>query len=148
MLSVHPRHVRNIVNGKKTIELRKTRPNVLPGQPVVIYETFPMSAVVATCRVARIVVVDVADLQHSVLKDACVSAAEIERYFRGRDTAYLIHLEEVRVLRDPVRLNDIRRNRAFAPPQTWHFLDRTAVERMLFEHPSKESITSLLGYSA
>ena len=148
LLSIHPRHVRNIVDGAKTIELRKTRPNVQPGQPVAIYETFPTSAVVATCRVARIEVVDVAHLERSTVSDACVTQREISNYFAGRDTAYLIHLRDVASLDDPVRLTDIRKNQAFAPPQTWHFLDRSALDRMLLQHPSRGMITAMLGQPA
>lgn len=145
MLSIHPRHARNIVNGTKTVELRKTRPHVRPGQPIAIYETIPTSAVVATCRVARIDVTPVSQMGRAVMTAACVTQRDITEYFAGRDTAYLIHLRDVSPLLDPVRLSDIRRNQEFAPPQTWHFLDRAAVDRMFLKHPSWNMIAAFMG---
>jgi predicted transcriptional regulator len=50
MLSIHPRHVEKILDSSKTVELRRTRPAVSPGQPVAISGTVPSAALVATCR--------------------------------------------------------------------------------------------------
>ena len=54
ILSIHPRHVASILSGAKTVELRRTRPNVHPGQAIAIYSTNPESALVAAGRVERV----------------------------------------------------------------------------------------------
>ena len=54
LLSIHPVYVEQILTGTKTVELRRTRPDVAPGQPVVIYATTPAAALVATCRIDRV----------------------------------------------------------------------------------------------
>lgn len=131
LVSIHPRHVREILAGRKTQELRRVRPNVAPGQAVLIYATAPTCAVVATARVARVDSAPPDQLRARVLDDAALPREEYDAYFEGRATAHAIGLKDVTPLLEVVTLAAMRRRAPYQPPQTWHFLDSAALRSLV-----------------
>jgi len=148
MLSIHPRHVAKILDGSKKVELRRTRPVVEVGQPVVIYATVPSAAVVASCTVAEIRTGTPAEIWSMVSALVGVSRAEYNQYFAGSQTAVAIYLEDVEALADQVTLTHLRSTGPFHPPQTWHFLDRARLHQLLGRHPAAPSLSRLLNVEA
>lgn len=143
LLSIHPTHVEKILAGSKTTELRRTRPGVLPGQPVAIYSTAPTGAVVATCRVERVERSSLPRLRRNALGSSCVSSQEFTRYFDGCDSGTAIHICDVQALAVPVALSHLRANSKYSPPQTWHFIDEPKLAAMLGNHPSRRHFDSM-----
>lgn len=145
VLSIKPRHVHNILNGSKTVELRRIRPQVSVGQPVALYATMPVAAVVATCRVRKMDVAAPAVIKAEHLGHAAVSATEFDAYFAGSDHAVAIHLDDIATLENPVTLDEIRSRRsAYNPPQTWHFFDRAQLRDLLGHHLAHQDLSTLL----
>ena len=148
MLSVHPLHVNNILEGTKTVELRRTRPMIHPGQPVAIYATAPSAAVVATCRISDVEMGSPIAIWRSVQTRCGVSRADFNDYYEGTDIAVALHLTDVRQLAHEVALSHMRSQAGFHPPQTWHFLDVHRLTKLIGTHPSSPAITSLLPASS
>jgi predicted transcriptional regulator len=144
VLSIRPRHVEDILSGLKTVELRRTRPLIGPGQPVVIYATTPAAALVATCQIGHIEVGRPHDVWKSVGSKAAVTRKRYNDYFEGVDVAHALHLSNVQALDERVSLQQLRSSGTFRPPQTWHYLDRQRIESILGVHPSTTVLTSLL----
>jgi predicted transcriptional regulator len=145
LLSIHPRHVQSILAGLKTVELRRTRPHVQPGQPVAIYATAPTGAVVAMCRVETVMTgTPVAIGSSETLMNAAVSREEFDDYFGHAERAVAIHLREVRPLTHPVTLEHLRSSRDFHPPQTWHFFDFNRVADLFGTHAAHAEMTSFI----
>lgn len=144
MLSVHPRHVANILCGSKTVELRRTRPDVQPGQPVAIYATVPSAAVVATCRIARVQIATPETVWRTAGSATAVTETEFANYFAGAASAVALHLSDVRALENAVPLAHMRDQAEFHPPQTWHFLDRQRIQDLFADHPSSSALTTLI----
>lgn len=145
MLSIHPRHVDKILEGTKSVELRRTRPLVSPGQPVAIYATLPSGALVATCRISEVHTGTPASIWRLVGDDAGVTRAEFDGYFEGADSAVALRLDAVTALVGQISLQQLRaQGRSFHPPQTWHFLDRQRLVQLLGKHPSSAALTGLL----
>jgi predicted transcriptional regulator len=145
VLSIHPRHVEKILEGTKSVELRRTRPLVAPGQPVAIYATLPSGALVATCRISEVQVGNPASIWRSVGSATGLARAEFDDYFEGADTAVALHLEAVTALVGRITLEQLRAHgRGFHPPQTWHFFDRQRLVDLIGKHPSSSELTSLL----
>ena len=145
LLSIKPRHVDNILNGSKTVELRRVRPQIGNGQPVAVYATLPVAAVVATCRVRKIDVATPRAIKARHLDDAAVSTDEFDSYFAGSHQAVAIHLDTITVLENPVTLGEIRSRRsAYNPPQTWHFFDRAQLHELLGHHRAHDDLSTLL----
>jgi predicted transcriptional regulator len=144
VLSVHPRHVDRILDGSKTVELRRTRPTVAPGQPVAIYATLPAGALVATCEIEAIEVGSPASIWKSAGAAARVSQSEFDLYFTDATQAVALRLTTVRRLKECVTLEQLRAGRQFQPPQTWHFFNGQQLTTMLGLHPSASALTSLV----
>lgn len=145
MLSIHPRHVEKILEGTKSVELRRTRPMVAPGQPVAIYATLPSGALVATCRISQVQAGTPASIWRSVGGVTGMTRAAFDDYFEGADSAVALHLEAVTALVGEITLEELRAHeRGFHPPQTWHFFDRQRLVQLLGKHPSSSALTSLL----
>ncbi|RYV51852.1 ASCH domain-containing protein [Pengzhenrongella frigida] len=144
LLSIHPRYVAKILDGSKTVELRRGRPAIVPGQPVAIYSTMPAASVVAFCRVSCIEISSPSELWNDVKKTAGVGRKEFEDYFRGSRTATALHLETIRPLAIPVSLADLRTSGPFHPPQTWHYLDWERVSNLFGDHPANGALNEML----
>lgn len=142
LLSIHPEWVGRIINGSKTVELRKTRPLVEHGQLVLIYSTKPTAAIVATCRISRVEVVETAQAWTSFGPKAAISESELDQYLLGAKEAVGIHVDSARELASPIDLAFLRERDRFHPPQTWHYLDPAEVESLISDHDAWPEISS------
>lgn len=123
LISIHPRHTTNILNGKKRVELRRIRPGIEGGDEIIIYETFPTCAVVCIAVVSHVIEEEPNRLWRLVGSTSGVGRSEFLEYFRGSDTGYAIGLGDVRAFQSPVTLLALRRAvPGFAPPQSYHYL--------------------------
>jgi len=144
LMSVHPVHIANMRAGAKTVELRRTRPAVPDGQPVIFYSTIPQAALVAACRIVQVSVATPADLWPRVSAQAAIDRSRYDTYFHGAEAAVALHLADFIWLTDPIPLAALRSRRGFHPPQTWHFLDRTHLAMLIGDHPDAAAILALL----
>lgn len=148
MLSIHPQHVQRILDGVKTVELRRTRPAVEPGQPVAIYATSPRAAVVATCRIVQVEVGSPGALWAKVGAAAAIRRQEFDEYYEGVSSAVALHLGAVKPLASAVSLSEMRLSGRFQPPQTWHFLDHARLAQLFGRHPASAVLHGLLALPA
>jgi predicted transcriptional regulator len=144
LLSIHPVYVEQILTGTKTVELRRTRPNVAPGQPVVIYATTPSAALVATCRIKRLEIGSPRAIWTSVGNLAAVTKDEFDRYFAGSSSAVALHISDVTELSSTVSLDQLRESCGFHPPQTWHFWTGDRLRRFSEHHHPLRALHPLL----
>lgn len=123
-LSIHPEHVQAIVEGRKTVELRKRKPNIDPGYMVVIYATTPKCEVVAVATVVALQVEEPNAIWRNCGKLAAVSEQEFRDYYEGAEKAVGIHLSNIAVLKKPISLRELRQRwDGFQPPQQYRYLD-------------------------
>lgn len=145
ILSIHPRHVTSILSGRKTVELRRTRPNVTSGQPIVIYATSPESALVAVGTVEHVEVSSPSWLrQPALLRAAQISRQEYDAYYAGSQKAVALHLGNVTTLQNRVALSHLRQRRRYTPPQTWHFFDAAGLRALLGDHAAHDELVALI----
>lgn len=137
LMSIRPRHVMNILAGRKTVELRRSRPAIGAGQPAAIYATLPEAAIVALCIVEDIEIDSPEAVWQRVGSRTGIELSEYQRYFQGAQNAVALHLSRVVKLDEPVSLGHLRVSGTFQPPQTWHFLDAEQIERLVGDHPAR-----------
>ncbi len=120
---MRPRFSDGILDGTKTVELRRTRPQVEPGDPVLIYASSPVRAIVGGFLVKDLIQSDPAGLW-SIVKDlAGVAEPEYQAYFTGARTGYGIGVTDPWRLPKPVCLETLRcRRPSFRPPQSYAYL--------------------------
>jgi predicted transcriptional regulator len=138
LISLHPRHSQNILSGKKTIELRKTKPRLRePGsilvskkslafRNILIYQTTPTAEITGYCQAVDLCALPSCEwVQH--LTDLCLSSEEIENYLGDR-MGYGIRI------RNPKRIMPIplvtMREAGILPPQGYRYLSEEDINRL------------------
>src|SRR4051794_19317173 len=101
LVSVRPRFAALILDGTKTVELRRVRPAVLPGAMVVIYASSPLKGLVGTGTVEAIEVGALDRIWDAHGERAAVTRDEYDAYFGGADRAVAIELTDVQRLSRP-----------------------------------------------
>ena len=124
-LSIKPKYVKKILDGEKTVELRKSMPcKVSKGNMILIYSTAPEKELIGFCEIEKIVCASPSELWSQVNKKAGVTKEEFEDYFHQNETACAIQIKNIEKFISPIKLNRIKELIPnFAPPQTYKYLD-------------------------
>lgn len=131
LMSIRSRHVRSIVAGTKTHELRKRIPRDATGMRIFIYSSGEEMAVTAHARVADVDSGPPASIwsRHSAVLG--ISRAEFDEYFAGADVAYALQLQDVRENARPTSLQELRKAFGIEPPQSWRYLTENVCRRLI-----------------
>lgn len=131
-LSLRPRFAELLLNGKKTVELRRVRPNVAPGTSVLLYASSPTMKLVGRAEVADVEVASTKQIWREHGRKTGISKGEYKDYFEGLDEAVAIKLVNVRRLPNPRPLQDLRdRLTGFQPPQSYRYLGSAEVAALV-----------------
>ncbi|WP_419167124.1 hypothetical protein [Candidatus Palauibacter sp.] len=124
VLSVKPRFAAKLLEGDKTVELRRVLPRrIKAGDFLLIYATAPETRFVGFCRVAELLLDSPKALWPKVQRSAGVTRGEYLRYFGEASRAIGIQIERPIRLLDEVSLEDSRRYAPdFRPPQSFRYL--------------------------
>jgi predicted transcriptional regulator len=132
LISLHPRHSKNVFSGKKAIELRKVKPRMngkqLAFNKVLIYETMPTAKIVGWCDVIGVIYGN-ADFMIDYANDLCLSPDEIKTYL-GNKIGYGLLLKQP-ILINPIPLTAMR-NCGILPPQGMVYLKSETVKKLMF----------------
>lgn len=133
LISVHPRHVDNMVSGTKTVELRRRPLKLASGCRVWIYCTLPRGSVEAVGTVAEVVAASPSAIWRDYGKQCGITKAEFDAYYEGASTAYVIVFSSIKKLPSTFALGEIRRHlSSFQPPQFFKRLMAGGPELRLF----------------
>lgn len=122
LVSVHPDWAEAIVDGRKTVELRRQAPK-RPLDYVVVYSTSPVKRVVGWAPVREVVVGSPASIWRTWGKSSGVPRATFRAYFSGTGTGYAIVLGPAVRLEEPMPLESLGLVR---PPQSFQYLNGNA----------------------
>jgi len=123
LLSIRPKFAEMIFNGKKTVELRRVKPNLSINDIVVVYVTSPIKQVWGSFIVGSIICLPIDELWRTVENEAGVTKEEFFDYFLGVDYGYGIVINKISSVIEPIDLIDIRRIwNGFTPPQSYRYL--------------------------
>lgn len=117
LISIKPKYAEAILAGRKTVELRRRVPFLVPGTRLYIYSTLPVGAVVGA-----VTLVDVVRSTPEAIWDEYSAQAEIgkddyDAYFSGTDEAVGLVLANIQRVA-PVTIAALRMLRPrFHPPQ-------------------------------
>ena len=123
LISIRSRHVRSIVAGTKTYELRRKIPRVLVGMSIFIYSSGEDRAVTACAEVAGVDSGPPETIWSKYEKVLGVTREEFNDYFEGAELAHAVRLENVRSSTSPVTLEQLRTDFGIEPPQSWRYLN-------------------------
>jgi predicted transcriptional regulator len=105
LLSINPQHVRNILNGTKRYEYRKTRcrPEV---RSILIYSTAPVGRVVAEVELVKTLHGTLDEIWEQTAQYSGITRHLFQSYYEGRDKAVAYQLGEVSIFQEPRALDD------------------------------------------
>ena len=132
LISLAPAYTKAILEGTKTVELRRRRIHVGNGTRVWLYSKVPTAKVEGTARVQRIYDADPQGLWSKYSDAVGISRAEFDEYFRGCSQGCAIVLGGARAVVPALDLQTMRsRVSGFHPPQFFKRLDAEEVEVLL-----------------
>jgi predicted transcriptional regulator len=112
-----------IFAGTKTVELRRVRPTIETGDLVLVYVTSPTKELQGAFRVGKTVSGRPGSIWRQFGKRTGVTRAEFNAYFKGKNQAHALIIEEAWMLPKPVRLDCLRQEKqGFRPPQSFHYI--------------------------
>jgi predicted transcriptional regulator len=130
IISIKSRHVENILNGTKTVELRTKNINMPVGSKLWIYTTMPVGRVEASAEIQFVETLSPESIWIKYGKDIRISREEFLDYTKGRDVVTAIGLTDVESLRESICLETMRcYEKGFQPPQ---FISKLHPERELY----------------
>lgn len=130
LLSIHPEHCDNIFKGIKTVELRRTRPNVKSGDIIIVYASSPEKSVKGIVSVEKVIELPIDQLWLSVRDRAAVDYELFLSYFSGASKGCGIFLEQgfCRPVTS-IGLHDLRKSwSGFHPPQSYRYLKQNEID--------------------
>ncbi|MFD5319202.1 ASCH domain-containing protein [Streptomyces sp. NPDC127098] len=146
LLSVHPRFATAILDGSKTVEVRRQRVAAPPGTVVLLYATAPTMAVVGTVRIASVQVAPPRQVWSAHRARTGISRREYNEYMSGATMASGLALEDPSSFSEPVPLSDLRAVGAFHPPQSYRYLKEEELRRVVQAAPTLHAaLGGLLG---
>lgn len=118
-MAIKPQYAKLIREGKKTVELRRIAPNVVPGDILVIYESAPISKVTSFAEIEELIKLTPEELWNSVGTAAMLDKASFNKYFSGKQICSGIRIKNVVALASPKPLNTLP---CCAVPQNYRYL--------------------------
>ena len=116
LMSIRPQFAEAILDGRKTVELRRRRPSFAEGTTVLIYSSAPDRHVLGSFVAGAILAAAPSELWGRVNERTGISRDVFDEYFAGCDYAYAIEIL------NPKRINATRLR--IRPPQSYLFLRR------------------------
>jgi len=125
VLSIRPQYSSKIMEGRKTVELRRRFPVSAPGGTVAyIYSTSPVRAMVGVAEIKNVLKLPIEQIWSEFENCALIDRVDFENYFQGLDFGFALLFEEVRPLSRPIPLQELRDRFSFEPPQSYLYASR------------------------
>ena len=109
-IGIKPQFTKKILLGEKTIELRKSKPNIKIGGTVVIYATWPQKQVVGVAVVKDIIECYKLVFWNRYSNKTGVSSTLFTKYYEKRSKAIGIELERIEIFDNPINIAEIRKS--------------------------------------
>jgi len=132
VLSIRPEYSHKIIEGKKTVELRRRFPLSAPrGTFAYIYSTSPVRAMVGRAEIVDVVKLPVSEIWKKFSDRALIEKADFKAYFDGLRDGFALKFANARPLPRQLDLSELRERFGFEPPQS--FLYAKPVLRMALQ---------------
>jgi len=123
VLSIRPFYATQILEGKKTIELRRRFPvSSAQGAIALIYATAPVQAIVGQVKISSVELLPLSGLWKKARKLASIAKSDFDQYFDGLSSGYALHLESATEFSSPILATDLVNQFDFVPPQSFRYI--------------------------
>lgn len=122
VLSIKPRYAEKILDGTKTVELRRRFSGTVPsGARAWIYSTTPTKAMTGSATITDVQRLRLPEIWKKHKGAAALNKEEFEAYFEGVEYGYAILLSSPRMFEKPISLLNLRLLCDFEPPQSYQY---------------------------
>jgi predicted transcriptional regulator len=121
-MSLRPRFAQAILDGSKTVELRRNRVCAAPGSLIIIYASAPTMSVVGIATLAGIDTDQPSRLWKRHRQHIGLTRREFNDYLAGTEVASCLSIVAPRTLPVPYALAWLRDYATFQPPQSYRYL--------------------------
>lgn len=134
-ISIKPEFILKILEGEKTIELRKLVPKIQIDDTIYLYSTSPEMAVVGICKVKNIIVSDPKTIWENNFPTLGIDEKRYYKYFQNKTTAVAIYLKDVEKLKKPISLITLKNNiNNFHPPQSYRYFNKNKFQKLFSQY--------------
>lgn len=131
VLSLKPRFAEAILDGTKTVELRRVMPRITIPTLASLYASGSERSLVGTCVVREVVQCGLEELWSRFGDRTGLSHSEFEEYFAGRVQGVALLLQDAKPLSERIALDALRRISGFRPPQSFGYVDHQQHDLLL-----------------
>lgn len=120
LLSIKPKYVKEIENGAKLYEFRKSIFKQSTDE-IWVYASAPVKQIVGKIHIDKIIEDTPKKLWSNCKKYAGIEESDFFKYFEGKKTGYAIKIKEYEMFKTPI--NPYDENSSFTPPQSYAYLN-------------------------
>ena len=122
LVSVRPQYAAKILEGEKTVELRRRFPySGSVGATVFIYSSSPIRALIGRAKIKDVQKLSVSEIWKEHSDAACISRKDFYRYFNGVKFGFAIMLGAVKPM-IRVTASDLESQFGIVPPQSYRYV--------------------------
>jgi predicted transcriptional regulator/DNA-binding XRE family transcriptional regulator len=120
VLSIRPQYSKKIIQGEKTVELRRRFPVSAPrGTFAYIYSTSPVQAMVGRAEITDVIKLPVSQIWRRFSDSASIKKSEFDAYFCGVNEGFALKFANAQPLPRQLDLSELRERFGFEPPQSF-----------------------------
>lgn len=135
VLSIKPQYSDKIIQGQKTVELRRRFPISAPkGTVAYIYSTSPVRAIVGMAEISDVIKLPVSQIWKEFSDVAFIKKSDFNKYFDGVEFGYALKFENVKEFSSPLSLTELRSRFGFEPPQSFLYAKHDLRKALKDEH--------------
>lgn len=131
LISVKPEFANKILNNEKTIELRKTKPNVKTGDYVIIYSSSPVKAILGFGLIKNIIVSTPIQMWENYSLNVGIDKLRFIEYYKDKERSIGIEIEHIKRV-NPISLKEIKVIETnFHPPQIYRYISNNLFKSLV-----------------
>ncbi|MGI6307051.1 MAG: hypothetical protein ACOX1X_00285 [Dethiobacteria bacterium] len=124
LISIRPNYAIKILNGEKTVELRKVCPQLDEGDLCLIYASSPLKSLVGVFKVKYTAIFKPKEYWPEIQNCAGINYQDYMSYFKNCKKGYAFFIDKVWKFPDYIELHNLREIiPGFNPPQNFRYLN-------------------------
>lgn len=140
-VSIHPQYAEGILDGKKTIELRRRFPtlNGFKGR-LLIYSTTPVKSVIGYAEIVDVHYLSIKDLWAEFKDEAQIQKIDFLDYFTGATHGYGVQLKNPIRFPKPLSIDYLKQNYGIIAPQSYRYLNEEHEALFSYENEKHKDV--------
>ncbi len=129
IISIKPEFALRIIEGEKTIELRRRFPiNEIKGGIAIIYASSPIQKIIGYVVISEVEKLPISLIWATYSKQACVKKRFFNKYFKGLEEGFAIKLSKPVKLACPFDIKQLETTYKFSAPQSYRYAPAEILE--------------------